>query len=1077
MSVENEDQCVPTQQVETMQETPKRSRISYSRDFLLSLSELDVCKKLPKGFDPSILSDFGEASNSIPEWPRPPGSFSSQSYRRGEYGSSPPTRGEGSNYSRGIHGRWDTRSSGSNDRDTDSQSDKDSDSGRRYGNQPRRTWQNPEHDGLLGSGAFPRPSGYTAGASAPKVRGNGYQLNKTNEPYHPPRPYKAVPHSRREITDSINDETFGSSEYSSQDREEEERKRRASFELFRKENQKAYQEKTNQFSDKNSENYDPDIAALLKDSESKFCNESNGPEDVSPPASQSDSAISAPPTASRPLVPPGFRSSILEKNLVTKPLVPHPPSEVGSIELEDSFNGTSDNQDGKNPVKSMDSSVQKYKSKIIHVPFTDVSEKMIRPSEVKASDNSVGIVHPSFEASNLLQAYEAQQGGVADFDNEKMPGHEILGKTGQERSASILEKLFGGAITVSIGSSTAIINFSTALQSNDVKADDTESQIPYQSSKFSHWFGEEKKPSDDLSSGQPKDLLSLIVSADKGRPQLSELSDEKSSEHIQPAFPFKNNEPEHRFISSTATSAAVGIHEPPYHSNSQDTAPRVLTCEDLEQSILSEINDNSSHVQHPVQAWGMMDPKVDQPKPEVNNLASQHILSLLQKGTIIKDSVPSSKLDVQSSDNLHVYEGGSINTLNNSSVGGSEVPNPENTLTLETFFGTSFMKELQSAQAPVSVQRGSIGGTARTEFSGPHGFPFPVADAGFGPSDVSEYGSNKTILEDDISKSNLTQQTKSSKTEKHLLGFDVHPNEMGFNLSAIGGFESRPDRAVEIQLPEEESLITLGDAMNPQNPMFMQVGNANKGELVSSSNVSLDIVDKLAALNAALKDERSMVLGHDGPPFLRGPYNPLEPEIPYQNMRGQPSSPPFPHLQMSHGRPLMQPLDSHHTRMNPQMKFMGPESIIHHEQPHHQFPANVFHHPSLQHAPGGPTRFDPPSQNHMLQHMHVPGHFPPPHLLQGHPRGAPLPPHPINHMAGHIPEADPMQGFHFHRQPNYGGLGIPVPAPGVGVGGSNHPDAFGKLIEMELRANSKQMHPVVGPGTYGHEVDMSFRYR
>lgn len=72
------------------------------------------------------------------------------------------------------------------------------DSGRRYGNQPRKSWQGAEHDGLLGSGSFPRPSGYSAGISAPKVRSNDqYQLNRSNEPYHPPRPYKvySVPYS------------------------------------------------------------------------------------------------------------------------------------------------------------------------------------------------------------------------------------------------------------------------------------------------------------------------------------------------------------------------------------------------------------------------------------------------------------------------------------------------------------------------------------------------------------------------------------------------------------------------------------------------------------------------------------------------------------------------------------------------------------------------------------------------------------------------------------------------------------------------------------------------------------------
>ena len=38
-----------------------------------------------------------------------------------------------------------------------------------------------------------------------------------------------APHSRRETNDSYNDETFGSLEYTSEDRAEEERKRRGNY--------------------------------------------------------------------------------------------------------------------------------------------------------------------------------------------------------------------------------------------------------------------------------------------------------------------------------------------------------------------------------------------------------------------------------------------------------------------------------------------------------------------------------------------------------------------------------------------------------------------------------------------------------------------------------------------------------------------------------------------------------------------------------------------------------------------------------------------------------------------------------
>lgn len=63
--------------------------------------------------------------------------------------------------------------------------------GRRSGMPSRRPWQAPEHDGLLGKGSFPKPSGFGAGTSAPRPQSNDpHQLSRTNEPYHPPRPYK-----------------------------------------------------------------------------------------------------------------------------------------------------------------------------------------------------------------------------------------------------------------------------------------------------------------------------------------------------------------------------------------------------------------------------------------------------------------------------------------------------------------------------------------------------------------------------------------------------------------------------------------------------------------------------------------------------------------------------------------------------------------------------------------------------------------------------------------------------------------------------------------------------------------------
>ncbi|KAJ6675304.1 CHORISMATE SYNTHASE [Salix viminalis] len=122
MSLQNDDLPGPNQHVETSSESRRKLKTSYTREFLLSLSELDVCKNLPSGFDQSLLSEFEDTSQ---DRYRIPGSASSQSYRANDYSSSPPTRGDSSNFSRGIHGRWDSRSSGRSDRDSDSQSDWD----------------------------------------------------------------------------------------------------------------------------------------------------------------------------------------------------------------------------------------------------------------------------------------------------------------------------------------------------------------------------------------------------------------------------------------------------------------------------------------------------------------------------------------------------------------------------------------------------------------------------------------------------------------------------------------------------------------------------------------------------------------------------------------------------------------------------------------------------------------------------------------------------------------------------------------------------------------------------------------
>ncbi|KAL4586098.1 hypothetical protein LXL04_010729 [Taraxacum kok-saghyz] len=890
MSLVNEDGSSAIEASESINESERKPRVSYTRDFLLSISDLEMCKKLPSGFDQSILrisrnyyitavvpwafinfaslktSELEEAS--VQERPRTHGNLPLQGFRRNDYSSSPPTRGDSSTYSRGTYGRWDSRSSGWSDKDGDSQSDLDPDSGRRsYGNnQSRRPWQNSnsEHDGLLGSGSFPRPCGFAPGTSAPKSQSNDhYPLSRSNEAYQPPRPFKAVPHARTNTHDSFNDETFGSSDNASQDRAEEERKRRASFELMRKEQQKVLQEK--QKSSGNKVKNDEFTEMILEESKEAAALESSGELNSKVQSVPNDdsvrSSVLLQSSKPRPLVPPGFKTTI-----TTKP--------ISSTEKENPKPGIEEiHLVGKGNHQTQNGTLDKIQS--LHK--LDIPEK----------GESVVV---SKRISVFPEVHEAVDGEVFELN-------KILSNSTQESSTSILGKFFGSTPGIKETNSAGFLEYQTCVndsiffQPQKNKPDDP----LVQSSRFAQWFNEdEKKPVNDyLSSTGPNNLLSLIVGGDKSGSQLPNILP------TDPTPPFGG------VITNLPSDPNPNPNNHMYNNNYRhDPTPApppvaaVLTCEDLEQTILSEYTDKTSTNLQPPPVT------VNTHTIPVDNTATNHLLSLLQKGTATDDDIK------PPSENHHHHHNPP-----------SEKPKDEsnNNLSLESLFGTAFMKELQSAQAPVSAQRAAPG-SARIDTFDPHNSTADGMGIGMG---LGSYENNPLSL----------------------MKQPVNP-ENWLNLN--NNSDNKGKQAGEIELPEEESLI---------------------------SETGFDISEKLAALNSGFR-------GGGEQRFVRGPYDMLEPERQFSNNNlihphPQASSPQM-HAQMqqqmSHNpnrRPMFHPLDPNSPMRFPEhlnQQFQG--NMAFHHQQHHRPDTRV-------------TGFDVPGHHPQMlpPQMRMQGNFAPPHLM------------------------------------------------------------------------------------------------
>ncbi|KAG6427172.1 hypothetical protein SASPL_111412 [Salvia splendens] len=1095
MSSQDEDRRSLDKDLETHDDVSTKPKISYSREFLLSISNSDICKKSPSGFDES-LRIWGEELLRLPDRTSIPGRLPYQGFRRNEYSSSPPTRGDTNTYSRGIYGKWDGRYSARSDRDSDSQSDKDSDSGKRFGNHSRHSWQTPEHDGLLGSGSFPRPSGYAAGISAAKVQPNEQtQLSRSVEPYHPPRPYKAVPHSRKD-TDAFNDETFGSMESTNEDRAEQERRRRGielarrkgrwfgveatqagypeamgadrpigylgilrqllvpvlggicmvaemhtseqqqfawrfpavlhlsdgvqlrgtSFEMMRKEQHKVLQEKQNSNS-RNSKVGDvlSLCEGLVDSKEDKGLFSRNNELEISAVSNDSEkSSLSSQAPASRPLVPPGFKTNLLEKSSGLKSLIHPSLSEVSTSVTTESTTVADPNL-----IQNANHGIESCLTEEISVFGRQPAEKTqhtILLNKGEHVNGHVGLDGPKqavLENQLFCNFSPLQIPGTPDDPNfTKLNDDGLEDKTVHDssisHSTSILGKIFGSTLsTKSDGHSNSVEKCSVC-------------HFCVAMALISQAHITEAKVAADVSSAGQNDLLSLIVG-----------------------------------------TAANGISDQACSNNKVDTVPAVLTCEDLEQSILSKYDPKPMNTQPHLKSFTTAEGDIAQSSGHADNHTSLHLLSMLQKSS---DQIST----VVNPSNINLANKQLVSQENDRTTVVTEPKEEENgnlgkTLTLEALFGTAFMKELESVGAPVSVQGGSTG-SARVDAPGPHAFPFPVKDNDISSSTVEHTGLQRPVHDYNVP-SNRRQIAKLNGADNWLgvgdssIGISS-PKRQTESLNKRDGFE----RNAGYQLPEEENLISAGDSRDPRLLQMMPVGNSINS-VNSSSTTPINIAEKLAVLGGIINDKHSMG-GSEGTPFPHGSHEQRGPDISYLNLQlQQQSSQHFQHPRNTQPRPLYHHLDSHPANMSSHLKFLSPERTSGHDSPVNYQPSSPMIRPSFHHNPNvRVSGFDvPPPQHPLLHQMQMTGNHP------QFGRGGPVPHH-GNQPTGFVQEMNQTQGLPFgSRLPNIGGSVVPMP-------GGTPPEVFQRLIEMELRANSKQIHPFVPPGhnqgIYSHELDL-----
>ena len=445
-----------------------------------------------------------------------------------------------------------------------------------------------------------------------------------------------------------------------------------------------------------------------------------------------------------------------------------------------------------------------------------------------------------------------------------------------------------------------------------------------------------------------------------------------------------------KLMTCTSQSAEDLISEQLYCCNKPIVTQEVLTCGHFERSFLSGISENASTQHQNVQGFSCNDTKDGQQTSPNQHDASQCLLSMCQKDTVLIDLAESQGrgllFDVGTDSNV-------INIFSKGNTGKSNMQ--------EAVYGTNFTKELQLPDASVPLRKGSASRVTKNDALLPCEFPFPEVGNNFFPSKLDEYRPSRVNLEGIMStkcnkKTDLSEMTGNQLVSDAILaeiGSKVQP-KLGLKLNPVIDFDEKSDSTIEISLPDEESLVTFDESwLLPDEDSLITFDDFS---FLSDDSVKSDLFGSSSPVhNVTLSEENSSQLHLDGPTAHCKSYGLMGLETSNHTLHAQQSYSQFHHTPPFMGRAFYSP--------NSQRNSMKSKTYPCNPPPCHYFSPNML-----------PSLFP----------QSVPGEFPP-HLLNGLPRG--VTPHgPINQMAFYRSQMNPMQDLcPGYQQQNFGGLGMP----------------------------------------------------